>query len=738
MARRILISALCIALLCAALWGCGKNGDSGDGADTPPGALEVSADDFIFTRDPDKMCGDKLYWTVKDNTLLIAGEGDMDDYDDDDRLPPWYEYSGSRYGHSEEFTSREFDGSNSPVAPSEPSTAPTTEAPKKDLPEIRYVKMQDGITSIGSYAFYEMLALKAVYISNTTKRIGERAFPAEEFSLERIDLPASVTEIGECAFEYSAVFVEKGNRFYSSDEYGVLYNKDKTKLLQFPAEADIRAYTVPDTVTELVRDIANDHLEELVFPENLRFAGDATVWCCSRLRRVVLPRNMTSLPYGMFDGCGSLEEVTLPASLEEIGKNAFGNCSALKTLTLPRTLRKIDESAFWDCSALTVTFEGSEYEWKRIEGYEAAAEKAAVTYADPTDYFDGGKAATVFSEQGAELNAGYEAGGDELRQLSYNTSLTLLGLRDDRAYVELNDGTRGWCYAYELRLINDTYCYENISETMVVLLDEAEAPLYAEPQEGAAELRRLLNYSPVYITGQSGDFYRVKYTENVWGGADGDATEGYMPKENVWSSTIGGLRFERLLRVTLLPETKKRISELVETVKPAKVYTDLSEADLEPFFTAASYVELSLWRTGNFAQPAISFASRYSDGYNEYAYPGWYRRWTDYGSLEELVAKCLSLYSPEVVKTMLTGRVIELNGAVSRLQQDVGDGPPREHAYRIADRTPYGLLIEVTFTESYESNDSYRLSYRVVRNEDGDGYVLDQIYDYWGSRHPDY
>jgi heme/copper-type cytochrome/quinol oxidase subunit 2 len=58
----------------------------------------------------------------------------------------------------------------------------------------------EGVTSIGDYAFAFFSALESIKISSTVTSIGKFAFTAS--SIRTIDIPASVTVIGERAFEY--------------------------------------------------------------------------------------------------------------------------------------------------------------------------------------------------------------------------------------------------------------------------------------------------------------------------------------------------------------------------------------------------------------------------------------------------------------------------------------------------------------------------------------------------------
>ena len=85
------------------------------------------------------------------------------------------------------------------------------------------------VTSIASNAFNGCYNIKSVIISNGITSIGEGAFNGCT-SLEEIS-------------------VDDNNKYYSSDKYGVLLDKEQTKIIQFPIGSERASYVMPDTVT---------------------------------------------------------------------------------------------------------------------------------------------------------------------------------------------------------------------------------------------------------------------------------------------------------------------------------------------------------------------------------------------------------------------------------------------------------------------------------------------------------
>lgn len=72
----------------------------------------------------------------------------------------------------------------------------------------------------------------------------------------------------------------------------------------------------------------------------------------SCMTSVVIPSDMTQIPYASFMNCKNLEKVTFPESVTVIGNSAFFGCSALRDVALPESLTTIDKYAFAGCSSL--------------------------------------------------------------------------------------------------------------------------------------------------------------------------------------------------------------------------------------------------------------------------------------------------------------------------------------------------------------------------------------------------
>lgn len=108
------------------------------------------------------------------------------------------------------------------------------------------------VVAIGSNAFKGAGNLTGIELPASLRSIGSYAFYGS--ALRSIEIPESVTSIGDYAFcncrYLAAIGVETGNRTYSSTD-GVLFNKDRTVLISYPAGLESQSYSLPSRVSEI-------------------------------------------------------------------------------------------------------------------------------------------------------------------------------------------------------------------------------------------------------------------------------------------------------------------------------------------------------------------------------------------------------------------------------------------------------------------------------------------------------
>ncbi|MDR1087901.1 MAG: leucine-rich repeat protein, partial [Coriobacteriales bacterium] len=223
-------------------------------------------------------------------------------------------------------------------------------------------EMADFVYPVGPYSSSAPWAdnrslISHVIIANGVTSIGDEAFHYCT-SLATISIPASLASIGENAFDNCAgltsISVDPGNTTYSSDSSGVLFNKAKTQLIQFP-NASQTSYAIPSGVTsiEVGAFYGGDVLTTVTIPSSVSSIGDSAFYECTSLSSVTISPGVTSIGRDAFAWCTSLTSVTIPSSVASIGYGAFSRCGALTSVTISPGVESIEGYAFSWCSSLT-------------------------------------------------------------------------------------------------------------------------------------------------------------------------------------------------------------------------------------------------------------------------------------------------------------------------------------------------------------------------------------------------
>ena len=175
--------------------------------------------------------------------------------------------------------------------------------------------------------------------------------------IEKIELPNTITEIGDSSFRNCKNLVK------ITMNNGI----DILEDFVFKGCSSLTTIDIPNTVKAIGSSSFQGctSLTEVHLSDILKEIPASTFSGCKKLTTINFPSTLTMIGNSAFSGCESLPEAILPSGVEKIESNAFKNCKALKKAAVPDTVSSIGSSAFYGCEALTDIILGSKL--KKIE-----------------------------------------------------------------------------------------------------------------------------------------------------------------------------------------------------------------------------------------------------------------------------------------------------------------------------------------------------------------------------------
>ena len=192
----------------------------------------------------------------------------------------------------------------------------------------KVLKIQEGVTSIGSRSFQYCYKIEKVSIANSVVAIGESAFESSfEYSANlSVAIPKNVETIGLYAFLQADVFgflVDEENPSYSSID-GIIYNKAKTNLHISPHRKS-GTVIIPNTVTK-IEEYAfaySPFLSEAILGNNVEYIGESAFVSNTALTSITFPGSLKTIDRDAFSHCLALRYVTFGGNITSLGRNVF-------------------------------------------------------------------------------------------------------------------------------------------------------------------------------------------------------------------------------------------------------------------------------------------------------------------------------------------------------------------------------------------------------------------------------
>lgn len=206
-----------------------------------------------------------------------------------------------------------------------------------DCVVLEEIDIPKSVTKIDDLAFNGCIKMSVIEFHEGLKKIGKSAFKNCR-ALTKVTLPTTVTSISNAPFRgcesLRSIKVESRNKYYKSEPNKrdgndhVLFNKNKSKLIAYPASSREVQYDIPDSVT-VISDWAFcecKKLNRITIPDSVHEIGEGAFCNCALLDEVEIPDSVTVIDDCAFRGCVSLEKVVIPSSVTELGWGLFDGC----------------------------------------------------------------------------------------------------------------------------------------------------------------------------------------------------------------------------------------------------------------------------------------------------------------------------------------------------------------------------------------------------------------------------
>lgn len=201
--------------------------------------------------------------------------------------------------------------------------------------------ISDEIRIIDDQAFANCDRLTVVKLPSKLLKIGKSVFRDCD-ELQEVVIGKEVSYIGGSPFRgcrrLQNIDVNERNKYFRSVESDektgqVLYNKNRSELICFPAGIDEKSYNIPDSVTTICEwAFSHSRLEYIEISDSVDIIKENAFFKCKNLKEIRLPDGVTVLDDMAFRKCEALENVFIPSSVSRIGYAVFSGCEKVRVI----------------------------------------------------------------------------------------------------------------------------------------------------------------------------------------------------------------------------------------------------------------------------------------------------------------------------------------------------------------------------------------------------------------------
>ena len=253
---------------------------------------------------------------------------------------------------------------------------------------IETIEIPESVNEIEARAFEGRKKLKTVKISKNVTNIDSSAFDGCN-NLENID-------IDENNKNYKSIdgilYSKDGTRLildFSKKTNITIPNSVVTiEKEAFNYRMNLEQINIPDSVTSIGEGAFCGcmALKNITIPNSVTKIESSAFSSCESLTSITIPNSVTSIGEYAFYGCKALKNITIPNSVTKIESSAFSSCESLTSITIPSSVKIMGVMVFaGDTTTVNVFFkenekpEGWNENWK--EGYWNSPSKITVNYA---------------------------------------------------------------------------------------------------------------------------------------------------------------------------------------------------------------------------------------------------------------------------------------------------------------------------------------------------------------------